>query len=503
MKQSSVIKISLVALVFCSSIQLFADDNAPKSAVLDSYKVIYNQQPATVASFTDMFKDGNFYGRLRSNTMAYNYSKTTNSDTLASGLGGSLIYQSGIYNDFDFRAGLYYSHAFVNDASKTTVDNLKGASDLLDRAYYNANGSEDMSVLGQAYLHYTGINKSEVIVGRQIVETFFTSGNDTKMIPETFDGVVFNSNALSKTKITIAYLGDEKERGHIGTNSVLAYNTASSSPTSTTNNTNDDSAMAKGLTLQRLMAHGISDAPLLIAEAHNSSIENLNIDVSGYSVPQLVGQAMLEGNYKVAVNKDLSITPGVRYLHQFDEGAGDIGGAALSGNLAGKTGHMYGYKDASSMNSDMIAARLVTKYKNYELNLGYTQVFDEADLVDPWRAFPTAGYTRSMSRYNWYANTKSYRAQLTINTNGTGVYKNIFVQTSALHTDNDAAKGLMSENYYYIGLIQNLPFMPQLQWRLRIGYDDILTNTTSGKTVTRGLAINDNLDTRLEFNYLF
>ena len=96
--------------------------------------------------------------------------------------------------------------------------------------------------------------------------------------------------------------------------------------------------------------------------------------------------------------------------------------------------------------------------------LGYqkgsiTQVFDEADLVDLWRAFPTAGYTRSMSRYNWYANTKSYRAQLTINTNGIGVYKNLFVQISALHTDNDAAKGLMSENYYYIGLIQNLPFI--------------------------------------------
>ena len=498
MKQSSVIKISLAALAFCSSMQLFAADDAPKSAILDSYKVIYNQQPTTVNSFTDMFKDGNFYGRLRSNTFLFNYSKQTSKDTLASGLGGSLVYQSGIYDNFDFRAGIYYSHGFIDDASKTTVANLKGASDVINRPYYYSNGTQDLYALGQAYLRYTGIKKSEVIVGRQLIDTFFTASNDTKMIPEAFDGVVFNSSTLSKTKITFAYLADEKMRGHTDTNSVLAYDSST-----TTNATNDDSAMAKGLTTAKLMSHGINDAPLLIAEAHNTSIENLKLDASGYNVPQLVGQAMVEGNYKFGINKDFSITPGVRYLHQFDEGAGDIGGAALSGSLAGKTGNLYGYKDASSMNSNMVAARLVAKYKNYELNFGYSQVFDEADLVDPWRAFPTAGYTRSMARYNWFADSRSYRVQLSINTNATGVYKNIFIQTSALHTDNDASKGLPSENYYYVGLIQNLPSMPQFQWRLRVGYDDILTNTTSGKQVVTGLAANDNLDTRLEFNYLF
>ena len=106
-----------------------------------------------------------------------------------------------------------------------------------------------------------------------------------------------------------------------------------------------------------------------------------------------------------------------------------------------------------------------------------------------------------MLRYNWYANSRSYRVQLTINTNKTGIYKNLSVNLSALHTDNDAAKGLLSENYYYVGLIQNLPSMPQLQWRFRVGYDDILTQHATGVTTTS--TYNDNLDTRVEFNYLF
>jgi hypothetical protein len=193
---------------------------------------------------------------------------------------------------------------------------------------------------------------------------------------------------------------------------------------------------------------------------------------------------MLEANYKIAFGKDFSITPGARYIKQFDNGAGAIGGAAYDGTPTG-------YKDPNSLNSQMMAARLVAGYKNYKFNLGYTQVNDEADLISPWRGFPTAGYTRSMARYNWVANTKSYRLELQVNANKTGIYKDLFVQTSVLHTDADETKGQYDEDYYYLGFIQNVPSMLELQWRLRLGYAD--TKKTDG----------DNLDARFELNYLF
>ena len=497
MKKNGLMKVSLAALAFCVSTQVFAEGTTQKATLAGDYTVQYNLKPVQVDNFTDMFNKGELFGRLRSNTFLFNYSKTTASDTLASGLGGSLIYQSGIFDNFDVRLGLYYTHGFVNDASTATINNLKGGADVLNRPAYRSTGTQDLGVLGQSYIRYTGIPKSEVKVGRQLVETFFTASNDTKMIPETFDGVVFNTNVLPNTKATVAYLADEKMRGHADTNSPLVY-----SSSTTSDSINDDTVMAKGLTYANLMKTGKSTAePLVIAEVHNSSITNLKLDAAGYIVPELVSQAMVEGNYKFALSKDFSITPGVRYLHQFDEGAGVVGGASLSGKAAttangGLTAGRAAYTDPSSMNSDMIAARIVAKYQNYSVNLAYSKVYDKADLVDPWRAFPTAGYTRSMARYNWYADSRSTRLQFTAKTNFTPALKDLNIELSALHTDNDIAKGLSSENYYYLGFMQNLPKMPQFQWRFRIGYDDILNGTSNA-------AANDNLDTRLEFNYLF
>ena len=138
-----------------------------------------------------------------------------------------------------------------------------------------------------------------------------------------------------------------------------------------------------------------------------------------------------------------------------------------------------------------MAARLVGGYGIYKLNLGYTYVLNEADLITPWRGFPTAGYTRSMARYNWMANTKSYRIELTRGGNKTGIYTDLYIQASILYTDADESKGYYDENYYYIGFVQNVPGLVELQWRLRLGYND--TQKVDS----------DSLDSRFELNYLF
>ena len=464
-----------------------------KHALKSNYQVVYNQLPGKVDSFSGMFSEGMFYGRLRSNTFYFKWEaeKATQNSHISSGLGGSLIFKSANYANFDFTLGEYYSRGFF-DSSQDPVNRLKAGKDVVSRFDYTNTGSKNLAVLGQAYVRYTGIDKTTIKIGRQIVESFYAKSNDTKMIPNTFDGVVIDTKAFSNTKIRLGYLYEEKLRDHSTAHSVLAVGDANST---TSNNPqwseNDDTAMHKGLTYSRLKAAGVdTNAPLILGDIQNKSITNLKLNASFYTVPNLLSSVMAEANYKIQMN-GFSITPGARYLKQFDNGAGTIGGAAYSGNLAGQTGTSGGYKDASSLDSQMIAARVITKINNYKINLGYSYIFDEADLITPWRAFPTSGYTRSMARYNWMANTKSYRLEVVRNGNSKGIYKNLYTQMSVLYTDADETKGYYDEMYYYAGFVKNFPSLDNMQARFRIGYQD--TDKVDGS----------GLDTRFEINYQF
>jgi len=484
MKKRNLIQLSLLTACVSAS-TLYAE--VPKQALKSNYQLVYNNVPKTVNSFSAMLGEGEFYGRLRSNNFFYNWEKESASQEnhITNGVGGSAVFQSAKLSDFDFRAGLYYSQGFTTVA-REDAKNMKPGQDVLSRFTYSNIGTQNIGVVGQAYVRYSGLEKSELIVGRQLVETFYTKSNDTKMIPNTFDGVVFATKLLPETSLKVAYLAEQKLRAHTDAHSVLMYgDTASSSALNPAWDANDDSAMHKGLTYTNLTANNKrTDAPLIVVDAQNRSVKNLSLDGSFYAVPDLISQAMVEANYKIAVSKEFSIAPGVRYIKQFDNGAGSVGGAALDATTTG-------YKDANSLDAQMVAARLVGSYRNFKLNLGYTNVLDEADLVTPWRGFPTAGYTRSMARYNWVANTKSYRAELMINNNKSGVYEDVMMQLSVLHTDADEAKGQFDENYYYAGFVQNIPALPAAQWRFRIGYQD--TDKVDA----------DTLDTRLELNYLF
>lgn len=465
----------------------------PKRTLKTNYQEVYNEAPGSAKSFTEMFSEGMFYGRLRSNTFYYNWEDENDKQNshLVSGLGGSLIYKSAGLGGFDFGGGLYYSRAFF-DSTDDPVNRLKPGKDVLSRYDFANTENKAMGTLAQAYLRYRGIPKTQIIAGRQLVETFYTKSNDTKMIPNTFDGLVVETKAIPDTGIKLAYLYEQKLRDHTQAHSVLMYGDANSTDAVSPNwSENDDSAMHKGLTYTRLEEAGVStNAPLIVGDLHNQSVPNLKIDASFYAVPELLSEVMAEANYKIGMG-GFSLTPGVRYIKQFDNGAGEIGGASYSGKLAGLSGESGGYKEADSLDSQMVAARLVGSYGLYKLNLGYSQVFDEADLITPWRGFPTAGYTRSMARYNWMANTKSYRIELQRNANKKGIYTDLFIQASILHTDADESKGYFDENFYYVGFVQNVPGLVELQWRLRLGYTD--TEKTDA----------DSLDGRFELNYLF
>lgn len=461
-----------------------------KSAIKTNGTIVYQPTP-TANNFSDMFQEGTFYARLRNNNFyfSYDHEDSGHENSLVSALGASLVYKSASFKGFDFNLGFYATHSFFNESQLSSISHLKLSKDTLSRSKYVNGGSHSLYTFGQANINYK-YSKTDFTLGRQLVETFYTMSNDTKMIPNSFDGFLINTKDITDSTVQLAYLAKQKLRDHEESHSVLMYGDAnSSSQTNPEWSQNDDSAMHKGLTYSALIAAGKpTDSPLIVLDITNNSIENLKINFSSYNVPELLSQAMGELNYSLNFG-NLSVTPGVRYIQQFDNGAGAVGGASLGGLAASSS-----YKNPNSLDAKMIAARVVTKFDDYKLNLGYTHILDEADLVMPWRAFPTAGYTRSMGMYNWKANTKSYRIELVKGANKTGVYKSPFIQTSILFIDEDETKSVSDSMFYYAGVVQNIPSFPELQYRVRIGYREFIHNTS---------LISSYLDSRLEFNYLF
>ena len=485
-RKYSLLFVPLTLSLAVSLLQAQAD--MPKQSLKTNGQLIYQKQK-NADSLRELFSKGNFYGRVRSNTFyfAYDNDDATHDTQLISGLGASFVFQSALYNGFDTNIGLYGSHAFFNESSDPAAS-IKAGKDTFSRFDYINTGSKSMGVIGQANIGYT-YSKTKFILGRQLVETFYTKSNDTKMIPNTFDGLVLDSKDIQSTHLKFAYLQKQKLRDHTDAHAVLMVGDANSTSSLKPQwSENDDGAMHKGLTYTALKAAGKpTDAPLIVLDIQNNSMKNLKTNFSSYVVPELLSQAMGELNYKISF-KGFSITPGLRYIEQFDNGAGAVGGASIT------TTGLDGYKDAHSLDAGMVAARLVTKVDDYKISLAYTGVLNKADLVTPWRGFPTAGYTRSMGMYNWRANVKSYRLELVYGGNAKGIYTKPFIQTSILYMNGDKSKSETDSMFYYAGIVQNIPSFKELQYRVRLGWRDFIGDSSR---------VSDYLDSRLEFNYLF
>ena len=485
----------IVGVLITPAVIFAQSSNVPKQSLKANYQVVYNDLPGTAGSFGEMFSDGRFYGRLRSNNFYFHWKKEdiTHSINTIGGLGGSIVFRSAEYKNFDFGLGIYASRAYFND-NKDPIAHIKPGKDMLSRFKFVNDGSKSMVVPGQLFINYTGIKKTDFTLGRQLVDTFYTKSNDSKMIPNTFDGLLFDTETVPATSVKLAYLTKEKLRDHTTDHSVLVYGDANATLALKPQwSQNDDSAMHRGLTYTALKEAGIStDEPLITGDIKNRSIDNLKADFSFYAVPNLLSQAMAEFNYIYDSGDRLVLIPGVRYIRQFDNGAGAVGGASYCGPKISAN-----YKDPNSLDAEMIAARVVGKYDDYNVNLAFTYILDKADLVTPWRGFPTAGYTRSMGIYNWRANTKSYRLEVKKNTRVHGIFQNLFVQGSILYVDGDESKGGYHNEdrmNYYLGFIKNISSLPSVQLRLRLGYTEFIDQDLKGL---------DYLDSRFEINYLF
>jgi len=392
----------ILVYLLCSNLS-YAEDEIFKHSLKCDMTQIFEDEPQEVSTFSDMFCNGMFYGRLRANSFSLRWEDEISGkkeDSTIAAIGGSIIYKSAHFNGFAVSAGLYTTHA-KGSLSEDESSLYKAGKDTFSRYSLLRGDSGSITSLAKAYIEYK-YEESYVRLGRQIYTTFLTKSNDTKMIPNTFEGISLVSKIIPNTVISMAYLLKQKLRDHADFHHIFVYGDTKSDPYSMYAE-NDDSAMHRGITLSKLRDKNIKDR-LFIFEAKNSSIDNLALRVNYTAVPKLISYMMLQADYRFEIN-DWSVIPGFRYMKQFDDGAGSLAGA----NLKELT---QGYTNANSLDTTLYGARIDMVNDAFKLRLGYTKISDEADMVTPWRGFPTAGFTRAMSQYNWYANTQSYMVQL-------------------------------------------------------------------------------------------
>ncbi len=475
--------------------EFFADSFIKEKRILKANMTLYYKTlPLDVNSLSEVFTKGIFYGRLRMNSFFWDWKREyagKTKDNKALGVGGSFIFKSAYLNGFGFTAGMYVSKNLLSP-ELDEIGYVKAGKDTFSRYEAQKGNGFEMSVLAQLYLEYKK-DKMSLKIGRQIFDSFLTKSNDTKMIPNTFEGYSLITGYFPNSVLKIAYFTKQKLRDHTKFHDVITFKNSLGDIWGN----NDDSAIHKGLSYQNLKKAGKdTDNSLAILEWQNSSFDNLKLMFNYTFVPSLVSLATTEICYKISVFKDIKLLPFIRYLKQFDNGAGEVGGA----NLKGKTD---GYKDPLSLDSHLFAAKVDIKSNIWMIRIGYSKVADKGDIVAPWRGFPTGGFTRAMGQYNWYADTKTYMIRAIYDFSKVGLVDGLKASVRyAIEDFDDKKPGVQADaKVFNLDLFKKFKSFPGLYAKLRMGI-------VNGKSDTRDM--NGDLkkdpsykDYRFEINYLF
>lgn len=417
------------SLLFLSTLPLNAEDDAPKKinfskwlnpievlskgtrTLEDTFLVLTGVVPKSAQTAQEIFSEGVVYARLRTNSFLWDYQDDAYMDHYGVGLGGKLMFQSAPYMGLSMVSSFHYSDSpfsALREDDARDIEHVRAAQDTFSRYRAYTDRDYSMAVITQLNLMYE-LSQTKLIVGRQLFESLLTSANDTKMIPNAFEGAVLEVNEIPQTSLRAAYITAQKLRDHASFHDVITYGDGSSDPKAHWKN-NDDSAIHKGLSYANLQAAGAKTKnALLVTDLNNHSVENLQVDMVYGSVPGLFSTLIGELNYKMGLPHEFTLTPAFRYMRQFDNGGGAIGGAALQGTLASDQAPAsnLGYKERFSLNGSAHMGRLVLQKGYFIAQLSYSSIGNQADLIAPWRGFPTGGYTRAMGQYNWHANTES------------------------------------------------------------------------------------------------
>lgn len=509
------VKLSMVAAATCllatSAYALKTEDRVLKA----NGQIEYTKTPGAVNSIGEMFSEGDVYGRIRSNMFRWDWDSElpgTTKDNSMWGLGGSLVYKTGFFNGFGMTAGFYGTIPLrqENNINGNATNYGKAGKDTYRT---RSDGTEDsIGVVAEAYGEYKA-GKTDVKVGRQGIDSIMLATNDTKMIPNTFEAAVVENKDIPNTKVRAGYIMAQKLRDHQEFHSILAYDGGKTGTTAIFKvNENDDSGVHKGLSVANIRAvHGDVDPEMVLLTLENKSIPNLTLNGEYVGISGFFSTAIAEANYQIALGDGWTLTPGIRYLRQMDDGAGAIGGASLNGALGrDKTPNataLASYKNRYSVDGSILMERLVLAKGPLSLMAGYSKVADDADIIAPWRGFPTGGYTRDMAQVNWIANTKSWMVKADYDFDKAGLVPGLIGAISYADMNFDEKKNIASTSDFsdrsmvHIDLIQTFKSLPNTEFKFRFA----TVNADPSKKTSSNLSTDYESynEYRFEMNYLF
>lgn len=486
-------------------------------------QIEYLKAPGAVNSIGEMFTEGEFYGRIRSNMFWWDWENDFEApggtgDNNVWGIGGSLVYKTGFYKGLGATVGFYGTTPLTSEnivvGSTVANDGTSNSGKAGKDAYRTSrDGTESgIGVFAEAYGEYKN-GKTDVKIGRQGIESIMLATNDTKMVPNTFEAATIENKDIPNTTISAGYIMSQKLRDHQTFHSILAYDSGAGTSKVAKVNENDDSGVHKGLSLINIAkVQGDADPEMLLITAQNKSIPNLKLDAEYIGINGFFSTAIAEANYQIALPSGWTLTPGIRYLRQMDDGAGAIGGASLNGKVAttangGSATARASYTNPSSVDGSILMERLVLANGPLSLMAGYSDVSDKADIIAPWRGFPTGGYTRDMAQVNWVANTQSWMVKADYNFDKAGVVPGLIgaISYTDMNFDEKKNAALASDfsdrSMVHIDLIQTFKSVPNTEFKFRFAAID--AENSAKTSLTTGLDKESYNEYRFEINYLF
>lgn len=468
-----------------------------------NFIVEYTKAPKDVDTLADMISEGEVYGRLRSHVFVWDWEREIyplTQDNSTWGLGGNITYKTALLNGFGATAGFYGTLNVLEENIRppSTLNYAKAGKDTF---HTRSDGSEaPIGVLAVGYGEYSGVNNN-LKIGRQMIESTLLASNDGKMIPNTFEAAIFETKLIPDSKIRAGYITSQKLRDHQSFHSIIAFEKY---------HENDDNGAHKGLTPQLIEKYGADVNPeMVMLTLENKSIPNLRLNGDYNSINGFFSTTVLEANYQLPLMAGWKITPGFRYLYQHDDGAGKIGGASLNGAFKDNysLSNSKGYTNPNSVDGSLWAARVVAQRDFYSFMCGYSSISDKADIIAPWRGFPTGGYTRAMAMVDWIANTHSWMINANVDMNKGSLISGMKLALTYEQIDYDDAKviarstDLSDRNILHIDVIQEFASLPNTEFKFRFATINADPGSKTSPTLTHDYESYD--EYRFEINYLF
>ncbi len=488
-----------LVLIFLS-LALFA----ASQKLLPNTKILYRDKPKPATTLDEFFTNSRLYLRLRSHYIAWDWDKedAKRKDNWGYGIGGSLIFKSAWVHGWGATIGFYTSQNPWH-MKRDEIGFVKSGKDTFSRYKVAKGDGFGMRVVAQSYLEYT--NKTlDFKLGRQTFDSMLVKANDSKMIPNCFEGVSFKGSTAG-LDYKLAYFTHQKLRDKTFFHDVITFGKDLDGDGVLEGYekwaNNDDAGVNKALNAVNLAHAGKSTHNRLIITEATTSHDTLTTTLNATLVPGLFGLLAIEPKLRIDMGS-AKLVQQLRYIRQIDLGAKDVGRRGIA--IANLKGDATGYKNPYSLWGWLFNARIdyLPKESFWWVRLGYSQTGDRADIVDPWRGFPTGGYTRAMAQYNWYANTKSWMGRVVVNLDRAKLIPGLWASLRYEIEDFDDAKpGVQADvRCLNLDLFEKVPHIDGLFVKLRIGI-------TKGSSTTRDMTGHLKADPsfkelRFEINYL-